>query len=372
MPLVLPSEEIIEATNAPVTQITRRIEVTESDGSTVWRSSDSLGLLGGSVSVDANRDERRSFDIELENIDGSLTPGPDGLWYDKIIKVYRGVRSGSTIWERHIGEFFIDSISKKHHPRTVGVSGRDRTKVLLKSKFARATTFPKNHPIEEVVRTIAVNGGVPTNRINLPLTGVSTGREFPFDAKTERWKAIKEVCTSHNYDVYFDNAGMLRMSLFADPATGIPEFTFQTGPEGNLASFRKSVSDSRLYNHIVVTGEAGNQVPIVATASNTAASSPTRIALIGQRSYFYTSSFITSKTQAQDVANRFLKIYAMESFDLSMESIVIPWMEPGIVVEFLDPDPGPNDPTNFLLTDFTIPLNLNSMKATGKRITVVS
>jgi hypothetical protein len=375
---MLPPTSAIDAINGPITDVTVRASIHESDGSTVFKSSENIGLISGGVSLDQTRDERRSFDLVLENIDSALTPGPTKLWYDKIIKIWRGVNYNGGTWERQLGEFFIDNISTQDFPHTVSINGRDRTKVLLKSKFPRAVTFPNNHPIEEIVRTIALNGGVPTSRISLPLTGKSTQREFTFDAQTERWRAIKEICTSYGFSAFFTGPGMLTMEAHADPALGIPEHTFLTGPQsgsliGNLASYTKSLTDSRLYNHIVVTGEdPGTKLPIVREARNTNPGSPTRIARIGERSFFYTSSFITNGTQAQNVANNFRSVYAMESFDLQMDAIVAPWLEPGIVVEFIDPNPGSGDPTKFLLNDITIPLDLKSMSASARRITVVS
>ena len=70
-------------------------------------------------------------------------------------------------------------------------------------------------------------------------------------------------------------------------------------------------------------------MPVYYNAKNTEPTSPTRIAAIGERLYTYTSSFITTVAQAQEVANNFLKVHALEQFEISLESIVIPWLEVG-------------------------------------------
>ena len=142
-----------------------------------------------------------------------------------------------------------------------------------------------------------------------------------------------------------------------DPVTSPTTQTFETGPNvGNLANWSKQTTDARLYNHIVVTGEREGMVPVVAEATNTEPSSPTRIAAIGDRVYQYVSQFISTNTQAQNVANSFLKIHALEQFDLNFTSLVIPWLEVGDIVEFLDPNPMPGDPYRFLLSSVNIPL----------------
>ena len=88
-----PLPEVIAAIEAPTTDVTRRVAFFESDGVTPWlKPGDESRLISGTVSVDYARDERRAMDLLLDNSDGLLSHDPEtGLWYDKIIKVYRGV-----------------------------------------------------------------------------------------------------------------------------------------------------------------------------------------------------------------------------------------------------------------------------------------
>lgn len=89
-----PAPDVIDAINAPVTSVSRRIEIFEADGYTPWRPDDDISatLLDGTVSVDQTRDERRNIDLTLDNSSGILTRDPrNGFWYDKVIKTYRGV-----------------------------------------------------------------------------------------------------------------------------------------------------------------------------------------------------------------------------------------------------------------------------------------
>lgn len=91
--MTLPIFDVISAIEAPTTRHTRRVMIYESDGKTVWeKPGDESRLIDGSVSVDYSREERRVFDLTLDNTDGLLAHDPtNGLWYDKIIKIYRGV-----------------------------------------------------------------------------------------------------------------------------------------------------------------------------------------------------------------------------------------------------------------------------------------
>lgn len=93
-----PMADVVDAINAPVTSVSRRVEIYEADGATPWRPDDTVGtLLDGSISVDSTRDERRSLDLTLDNSSGVLKRDPqNGFWYDKIIKIFRGIEYSVT------------------------------------------------------------------------------------------------------------------------------------------------------------------------------------------------------------------------------------------------------------------------------------
>jgi len=95
---IQPPQEVVEELEAGVVQVESRVEVYEADGKRLWLADrlndpDFARMTDGSVSVSSSSDERRTLDITLDNRDGLLRPNSNnGFWYDKIIKVYRGIR----------------------------------------------------------------------------------------------------------------------------------------------------------------------------------------------------------------------------------------------------------------------------------------
>lgn len=373
--ITLPPAKFVDAIHGTVTRVTSRVEIYEQDNATLWRPSGQLGLLSGNVSVDQGRDERRTLSLSLDNSDNALNLSPGGLWYDKVIRAYRGVRAsdGST-WEAQVGEFMIDDLKQADFPNNLDITGRDFTKKLLIDKFATMTGFAKNQPFEEIIRTIALNGGIPASKMSLPLTGKSTNKVYFFDRTLSRWEAIKQLAGDFAYDIYFDMNGVLRLETFTDPYLDPPQYTFRTGEFGNIMDFGKSLNDSRIYNYVVVTGGTpeGGGTPPYATASNSDPASPTSIQELGRRAYFYTSEFMTTQAQCQAVANKFIKIHALEQFETSIESIVAPYLEAGITVNFEDPEPAAHQPNKYLMDSFSIPLGLGSMSSSLKRVIQVN
>jgi hypothetical protein len=371
---IAPPAEVIEAMLAPSTRVVRYVQLCYSDGRE-WKPIEQVGVLDGSVSVDQTRAERRTFSLELDNRDGSVRHAKGQLWYDKIVKIWRGIQYGAPTarqeWTTQIGEFMIDSIKSQNFPHTIAITGRDYTKKLINSEFKVPTGFPAGTSIDALIKIIATNGGINPQKMIIPSTGHTLGEDTYYDSGSKRWDAISKLAEPFGYEVYFDGAGFMIMRAFQDPAGTGTSFTFKTGPDGSLATYQKESNDSRLYNTVAVIGEASDQLPIYGIAENHEPSSSTSIEQIGERVYNYKTPFIYTQDQADAVAKQFLSFHSLEEYTVTLDSIVFPWFEAGDVVDFIDPDPDPDQPTRFLLSSFTIPLKLGSMSLTTKRVVIV-
>jgi hypothetical protein len=566
-----PPPDALAAINAGTTQVLRKVEIYESDGTSLWMPGDGSRLRDGSVSVDYSRDERRTLDsMVLDNQDGLLTANPlGGLWYDKVIKTFRGVRypvisrtpsvviissasnssgyalrgvlsqlgittvdvklgaittdevegydvilvdasdspvpnpafvqhlydagrniftignnltaaqvpfintvatagapdwgispttadsplrgtftdetypaaagtwvlnvvagaipvarwnpaGGSTYyvtaavkendndgrwfhfhsddwgtqarslwkaaldwlykfepykdWQTQIGEFCIDKIDSPSFPHTVTISGRDYTKRCLTSKMEKSVSFAAGTSLRELIVALAANAGI--TKMNIPTITEKLNSRVDIERGTERWNVMKQASNSLGYEIYFDRFGYLTLRKYLDPTTSPESMTFQTGPKvGNIVDLSKSVNDSRLYNHIIVTGENESQdgaaitLPFFGEAKNENPSSPTNIARLGDRAYFFTSTFFTSDQQCQDLADAWIKIHALESFEMSLQTLNYIWLDVGEIIRILDPNRIETDPTRYLMDTMSISLGLDPLSATGKRVT---
>ena len=358
----------------PVTEVYRRVDIFEEDGETPFLLD--AGFSSGSVTVDSSRDERRMADLVLSNADGSIKHSEEGIWYDKVVKIERGAfyREGGVdkLWKVQLGEFGIDAVDSQNFPYTIAIKCRDFAAKLLEDEFTTSTTFVKGKKIEDLVRIIATNGSI--TKFNLPNTGEFSGKDFTFERGVSRWQAITDIVTSIGHEVFFDANGYLTMREIQDPALTPTVFSFKTGPDGTLASWKKSSNQTRLYNRVVVSGDTdGNSLPIYAVAENTDPNSPTSIPRLRRaKTYKYTSGFFTSQAQAQATADKLLKVVGLEEFAITMDSIVLPWLDAGEIVDFLPEGRPLTDPTRFLLTNFNIPLELGNMNPTAKRVQIAS
>lgn len=340
-------------------------------GSSIWNAGDKTAAtmaviikepvlknrFSGATQDFANRDYRWTGTAELSQSEEDIT-----------ISTPSAV---DAVWETQVGEFMIDSISEDHFPYTVKVNGRDYTKKCLQSKFVVATALANGTAIETAIKSLAQNAGC--TKFIMPVTGKALGKDYFFERGVSRWEAMKQIADAFGYEIFFDAQGYLVMREYLDPVTAPLAYSLATGEIiGNLTAYNKTVNDTRIYNHIVVTGETNDDtLPVYATAENHEPSSPTRIEEIGDRVYQYTSSFITTVAQAQDVADKFLQIHALEEFDLNFSSISLFWLEVGEIVEFIDPRSNTGQPDRLLLSSINLPLDLGPMSGNAKRVSVV-
>lgn len=380
--LGLPPAEVIDALIAGVVRIRRRAELYEPDATTPFDINRwDARLTGGQITVDRDRNERRMCDLQFENNDNSLDINAiEGFWYDKIIKVFWGIRynndAGPAFWETQVGEFMIDRISEGRFPHVAKVTGRDYTKKCLNTKIGSSIQFPQGTPIENIVQALAANSGI--TKFRLPYTGLSYDRDAVFERGTDRWKIMHDIADSVAYEVYFTGDGYLTMRPYPDPTFSPVQWIFRGGElDGTLVDYERSSNDSRIKNKIVVVGagsttETGVTRIVYAEASNTDVNSPTRIARIGERTEFIESEFYTTTEQAQRFANARLAVSALEEYEINFSSMIIPWLDAGDIVDVHDnSDPSTYIPRRFLLSNYTLPMSLGAMTAVGRRITLV-
>lgn len=272
-------------------------------------------------------------------------------------------------YECQIGEFISTSLGHANESGdTISVSCVDYTRRMQNSKLAAATMFTEEDKLEDVVRNVASNAHV--RKFNLPGDGANLQAEVMFESDTTRWDIVVKLCHEAGYDVFFDGEGRLTMRVMRDPAEDAPVLVLRSGVGGNLVSRQLSSSDAELFNHVIVLGETDNEEgpPIFGEAKNEDPNSPASIQNIGPRVRIETMSTIRKRPEAQEMARTLLGVSSLEEFELSFSSVFFPWIEPGEVLEYRDETRSHWGATRYMITELDLPLNLEPMSGTGKRI----
>lgn len=272
-------------------------------------------------------------------------------------------------WEIQIGEFEIDTIKTQSFPRTMDLSGRDRVKTCMGSKFEATTAYKKlSNQKQKIIRSLAANAGITKFRFEAAPTTLLQANHT-YEVGTPRWDVMKEYAVSMNCDLYFDNEGYLVLKPLEDVAKKTVHETFSTGEAGNIIDFSKTSEDSEMFNVIVVQSETSDDKPsIISVAKNTNPASPTSIQQIGQRVNVITSKSITKKADADKLAASYLKVAGLHSYAIDISVLQFFWLEAGEIIQFIDPYAINTEPDRFLLSSFSIPLGLESMSLNAKRL----
>lgn len=276
-------------------------------------------------------------------------------------------------WEIQMGEFVIDSIGENSEDRgKITVTCRDYTKRCIQSKLAKATMFTASQKVTDVIKALAYNSGITKDKV--PDMNYVVGKDTTYERDQPRWEIIKTLAQANNLDVFFDAEGYLCVKEQSDPITSAPVLTLEDGPRGNLVSIDRRTSDTSIFNHVTVVGESSDTTkPLVfGEAINNNPESPTSIQAIGERTNNVTNSMVTSNQQAQEIANQLLSVSSLEEFEMNFTSSLLPWVEPGEIVELnirYGIESEQWGPARFLITSLTFPFDLSPMSGTGKRVT---
>ena len=388
-----PDADTVARLMAPVVRVTRRCEVLNSDG-TMYN--DDVQIVTGNVNCDASRDERRTLDLTIVNADGTLYAGEGGLWYDKLIVPYRGIQWSGGSWEVPLGKFMIDSIEDvdkvRRRPRgtvnrigpvavpsphdfanTLHITGRDLTKKMITETLDATLTYASGTSLYAIALAQIVNSGL-TDYI-LPWTSSSVNpspelsADQTFDANTTRLDVLKQCIQAFGYEFFVDCFGTAIVQQTADPATQTPVVTFGAGSDGNITNYKRMINDTELYNRVVVRGTGQNNSTVFAVAEVTDTSSPIHKSRIGTRTFPFDSELVPDNDSAAALASTLLAVHALESYEVDLGAIVMPWLDVGVVVGFQDPAPASaQEPISFFLSTLDIPLNLGEMSPVAKRV----
>ncbi|QFG08515.1 minor tail protein [Gordonia phage ASerpRocky] len=371
----VPAGDIIQWEEAYVKKVEpqdyyRKVLAPATGAQTIAAINDTQGESVGAIARDDGN--RRWVHVVQSNFEEDSFVDPED--YDSFAGfVSQAVRWSSTYdsadtWEMQIGEYLADAISDGGSYSTIRITGRDLTKLAINSKLASSTTFSKSTSIEAIVKALASNAGITKHKI--PVTKKVLDKDTTWERGTSRWEIIKEVCNTNNHEVFMDHEGYLVMREYLDPLLSPTSLSLAGGPGGNLISRGARTSDSKLINHIIVVGESSDSTvpPAYAEAINNDPKSPTSVQELGDRVEVINSPLVTSVPKAQELANSLLAVSALEEFELSFEATLLPWVEPGEIIDMSGSDSRYWGPDRYLLTSVTLPLDLSPMSGNGKRI----
>ena len=341
--------------------------------------------IGGSVVIDNRRQVRRTFSLDLVDVDGTLIPTDPksdilGL-FNREIRIYRGVTYANGTQELvPLGVFSIDevSISDAADGVKISIAGNDRSLRVSNAKFTDHSFYIASGTAKETAIKNILLSRYPKVITQFPATGQVTADIYPsVDQSSDPWKEATNIASSAGMDLFFDATGICRLKPIVGGSMqngiwipsiniGLSVATYTDGSDSVLTQLSRKLSSQDSFNGVIYTGEGTNlTIGVIGTAWDDNPSSPTYRQTYGEKPKYMSSPTILTTNEATFAAQAELLKVIGATEELSWNQIVNPAHDVYDIVTITRPASGVKNA--FIIDALTIPLDPSStMSAVGR------
>lgn len=322
-----------------------------------------IPIISGDVTSSATTDIRSTLQLTTSEewprlASDLLAP------YGNEIYVERGIEFGNGLREWvGLGYYRINNPEQEETPNgPVDISASDRMAGIIDARFLYPRQFPSTATRGSVVNTLVreVYPSALTEWDDAGLRDGALGRTIV--AERERFATLHDLVTSLGKIGYFDHRGIFVVRT-ANTVTGTPDWTVDAGAGGVLVKMSRAITREGIYNVVVASGEATDtRPPSFAAVADLSPTSPTRYGgRFGPVPRFYSSPFITTTAQARDAASVLLRKSLGLPYQVSLEAVPNPALEPDDVIRVRYPS-GPLSLRSevHVIDTVTIPLDVGT------------
>lgn len=304
-----------------------------------------LQILDGNVTVDDVAVRRRAT-VSLTDPTGELMPQTA---FDLLMpgrnefQLWRGIKYPGVVEPEllSLGVFGISDLQIEDSGQGLHISldGFDRARKVAKARLPEDYHISAGTPF-----TVAINNLMIERFPDVIFLSGSEDMLTPgilIEQGEDPWEHMQNMAAAIGCDLYFDVLGQavcapVRPDLDEDKV----DWEFIEGDEATLLYLSKRVSDEGVYSRVVYTGETTSiALPVRGEAFDDDPLSPTYVkGPFGEVTYFASSSFVTTKEQAEAAARRQLAKSVGFYERIETISIVHPAHELGDVIRISRPE----------------------------------
>lgn len=291
-----------------------------------------MKLIDGEVELDATADIRGAGSVTLAEkwpTSRNIRLAP----YGAEVFLARGVDLGGVgvLWAA-LGYFRITEIEQDDTAKgPVSLSLEDRMSTLIDSRFLAPRQWLQGTPVGEIVDEVVLEI-YPNATIVYDDDSYLSELGRSLIVEESRYEVLTTLATGLGKVVYWDGQGRLIFETIPDESD--PIWVVNAGPGGVMVEAKRSLSRDGVYNAVVVLGEGADDIPPVrAVAYDAQESSPTYFGgPFGQVPRFYSSSFITTQSQAAGAAVNLLRQSLGAPYDVGVSAVPNPALKPYDVI----------------------------------------
>ena len=267
-----------------------------------------LPIVSGGVDQDATADVTSTASVTVM-LDWPSLPTSIGSPYGYELFIERGVQYGNGTQEFvGLGYFRINDVAQDDYRKARGLGAQltmaceDRMANIRDGRPLFPQVFGDGSSFQGVVDFVVndVMPGVPVVYDFSASTTLLVGNHVLED---DRVKFLQELTTAYGKIMFFDYAGRLQIKSPPDP-TRTSVYTINHGTGGVLASLKRSVSRTGVYNGAVAKGDPASDIPPVSGfALDLDPASPTYwFGPFGKVPEYFSSTFLVTDDQCAGAA----------------------------------------------------------------------
>jgi|WetSurMetagenome_2_1015567.scaffolds.fasta_scaffold188390_1 hypothetical protein len=311
-------------------------------------------ISDGNIDIDVERGTRRTAELTILNPSAEFTPAtedfnPEGPWVgllylNRIVRIWRGIKAGSTEMFTPVGTLMIDTseVIVESNMCMVNLTMSDFWKKLTKSYMGSNDKYEEGTGYNAIINDflnasgVAINGKYGAVLDHMPERSPDDkriGNTLKLTRGESRGDKLKELAKHWGLDVYFDPMGVFRSEDRRREKDKQRVWTFssseidQEGRNGGLVSLTRSFNDDNLYNHVIIIGTGNEKNTVKATKVDDRPNSKTNVDRIGNRVYLLESDKISTQAQADRALQRAWEKRFQLSETLTCETICNPCLE---------------------------------------------
>lgn len=323
-----------------------------------------VAFTDGSVSVDRGSETRRALSLTIANpSEWPVDPTDKYAVYGQQIYVESGlVYLDGSVERVPVGTFVITNISGNIHTGPLTITGAGLEILLRRSLWdtAQSTTgYVSGAAFIDDVIADTIPGA---SFVNESTNGATSIASKTWDRNSDKWAALSEVAASVGAELFCDANGTFRLVDIPDPedVSILPVWDVSAGESGVMVSAVMSLTADGVYNRVVASGENAeeNKPPVSAEALITDTADPLYYGgPFGKVTKAYSSSLITSTTQAQATANAMLRQARGPNRSVTLEAVPNAALEGGDRIRVVYGEA--HLPEIHIVDSFSIPLTLS-------------
>lgn len=328
-------------------------------------------ILGGSITVNRNNGSRRTCSVNLQGTP-DLLPDVYGIWVKKKFKLWMGFIINGEEYFLPQGIFVLTDPNYNSSPSglDVTITGTDKFSLLngeLGGLLKDIYQISAGINVNNAVRTILTAFGDPKQ----PIMDISS-QTFPYDIRKSQDENIgdmlKEIAEFSARNIFYDEDGYLNfVDDINDEAKGsiwdfndsLDSFSYLDG------SYTSQFTEVR--NLVKVIGVNVNGTIPMGTAINELPITGTEVSRIGEIPKVVLNDYISTNTEALNLANYMLKRLCVLGVSGSVGAVKMPHLDVDKIITITDSQLGYNR-KRFLIDNISLGLGVDD----GATINVVT